>query len=233
MVEAQSRAVSTGPKKNAGFKPIGQSSASVKRFFPGDDDDAEDDEPIPRRQTYPTPPPRTVESPPPAGERNGSVYDRQTGHGFKSGGVVNADDPPTNGEVTHVILRESSVTSDRHHGASERSVPPLSPLQIHAEADRDESAVESAQQSALPTGRRDELYEIVSQVGEGTFGKVYKAQNTISGVYVALKRIRMESERDGFPVTAMREIKLLQSLRHVNVVSLFEMMVSNGKHVIL
>lgn len=38
----------------------------------------------------------------------------------------------------------------------------------------------------------------------------------------------MEAEKDGFPVTAMREIKLLQSLRHENVVRLYEMMVSNG-----
>lgn len=76
---------------------------------------------------------------------------------------------------------------------------------------------------------RKELYAIVSQVGEGTFGKVYKAQNTITNVHVALKRIRMEAEKDGFPVTAMREIKLLQSLRHQNIVRLYEMMVSNGK----
>jgi CTD kinase subunit alpha len=75
---------------------------------------------------------------------------------------------------------------------------------------------------------RDELYAIVSQVGEGTFGKVYKARNTVSGLHVALKCIRMETERDGFPVTAMREIKLLQSLRHDNIVRLYEMMVSNG-----
>ncbi|KAJ7700132.1 kinase-like domain-containing protein [Mycena rosella] len=75
---------------------------------------------------------------------------------------------------------------------------------------------------------RSELYHIVSQVGEGTFGKVYKAQNTVTKLYVALKRIRMESEKEGFPVTAMREIKLLQSLRHENVVRLYEMMVSNG-----
>ncbi|KAL6300797.1 Pkinase-domain-containing protein [Sparassis latifolia] len=75
---------------------------------------------------------------------------------------------------------------------------------------------------------RDELYAIISQVGEGTFGKVYKARNTSNGRFVALKRIRMEAERDGFPVTAMREIKLLQSLRHANVVRLYEMLVSNG-----
>ncbi|KDR83706.1 hypothetical protein GALMADRAFT_205611 [Galerina marginata CBS 339.88] len=79
-----------------------------------------------------------------------------------------------------------------------------------------------------PQSSNKDLYKIVSQVGEGTFGKVYKACNTISGAHVALKRIRMESERDGFPVTAMREIKLLQSLRHDNVVRLYEMMVSNG-----
>ena len=86
----------------------------------------------------------------------------------------------------------------------------------------------------IPTGNSSsssstELYKIVSQVGEGTFGKVYKARNTLTGKHVALKRIRMESERDGFPVTAMREIKLLQSLRQENIVRLFEMMVSNGE----
>ena len=78
---------------------------------------------------------------------------------------------------------------------------------------------------------RTEIYKIITQVGEGTFGKVYKARNQLSGVHVALKRIRMEGERDGFPVTAMREIKLLQSLRHENVVKLHEMMISKGKSV--
>lgn len=78
---------------------------------------------------------------------------------------------------------------------------------------------------------RTEIYRIITQVGEGTFGKVYKARNQLSGDHVALKRIRMEGERDGFPVTAMREIKLLQSLRHENVVKLHEMMVSKGESV--
>ena len=59
----------------------------------------------------------------------------------------------------------------------------------------------------LPTSNSSsfskELYKIVSQVGEGTFSKVYKAQNTLTGKHVALKHICMESQRDGFPVTAM------------------------------
>jgi len=71
-------------------------------------------------------------------------------------------------------------------------------------------------------------YQIGNAVGEGTFGKVYKATDPGTGVSVALKRIRMEGEKDGFPVTAMREIKILQALRHPNVIGLYEMMVSKG-----
>ncbi|KAF5369926.1 hypothetical protein D9758_001012 [Tetrapyrgos nigripes] len=85
-----------------------------------------------------------------------------------------------------------------------------------------EGAVANAPSETSRPRSRTDLYTIVSQVGEGTFGKVYKARNTVTD------RIRMESEKDGFPVTAMREIKLLQSLRHENVIRLYEMMVSSG-----
>ncbi|USW51810.1 Putative serine/threonine-protein kinase, active [Septoria linicola] len=67
-----------------------------------------------------------------------------------------------------------------------------------------------------------------SVVGSGTYGKVYKAIHVYTGGMVALKKIRMEGERDGFPVTAMREIKLLQSLNHNNVVPLLEVMVERN-----
>jgi hypothetical protein len=40
----------------------------------------------------------------------------------------------------------------------------------------------------------DELY-VVSHVGEGIFGKVYKARNTVSGLYVVLKRIHSRRQR--------------------------------------
>ncbi|KAI8659565.1 Protein kinase domain-containing protein [Fusarium sp. Ph1] len=67
-----------------------------------------------------------------------------------------------------------------------------------------------------------------SVVGSGTYGKVFKGLNVYTKNLVALKRIRMEGERDGFPVTAVREIKLLQSLRHVNIVALQEVMVEKN-----
>lgn len=64
-----------------------------------------------------------------------------------------------------------------------------------------------------------------SVVGSGTYGKVFKGKHVYSGRLVALKKIRMEGEKDGFPVTAVREIKLLQSLRHENIVALQEVMI--------
>lgn len=68
-----------------------------------------------------------------------------------------------------------------------------------------------------------------SVIGAGTYGKVFKAIHVYTQDKVALKRIRMEGEKDGFPVTAVREIKLLQYLRNDNVVSLLEVMVEKNE----
>ncbi|KAF2090760.1 Pkinase-domain-containing protein [Saccharata proteae CBS 121410] len=67
-----------------------------------------------------------------------------------------------------------------------------------------------------------------SVVGSGTYGKVFKGIHVYTKDEVALKKIRMEGEKDGFPVTAIREIKLLQSLNHENVVKLQEVMVEKN-----
>ena len=67
-----------------------------------------------------------------------------------------------------------------------------------------------------------------SVVGSGTYGKVFKAIHVYTKGLVALKKIRMEGEKDGFPVTAVREIKLLQSLKHDNIVCLQEVMVEKN-----
>lgn len=68
-----------------------------------------------------------------------------------------------------------------------------------------------------------------SVIGAGTYGKVFKAIHVYTERKVALKKIRMEGEKDGFPVTAIREIKLLQHLRNDNVVSLLEVMVERNE----
>ncbi|KAF7875050.1 hypothetical protein EAF04_002222 [Stromatinia cepivora] len=70
-------------------------------------------------------------------------------------------------------------------------------------------------------------YEVMGKIGEGTFGEVHKAKSRKTGMVVALKKILMINEKDGFPITALREIKTLKLLSHTNVLSLEEMAVEH------
>ncbi|KAI1721596.1 protein kinase domain-containing protein [Ditylenchus destructor] len=75
----------------------------------------------------------------------------------------------------------------------------------------------------VPTNMRSvSCYERLEKIGQGTFGEVFKAKNTENHELVALKKILMENEKEGFPITALREIKLLQSIRHPNITELIE-----------
>ena len=58
--------------------------------------------------------------------------------------------------------------------------------------------------------------------------QVFMARNSKSGETVALKRVKVQkdTDREGFPITAIREIKILKSLKHPNIVSLKEIVVS-------
>jgi serine/threonine-protein kinase BUR1 len=68
-------------------------------------------------------------------------------------------------------------------------------------------------------------YEIMGKLGEGTFGEVHRAKSKKTGKTFALKKILMHNEKDGFPITALREIKLLKLLSHNNILRLEEMSV--------
>ena len=75
----------------------------------------------------------------------------------------------------------------------------------------------------------DEGYLKIDKIGEGTYGVVYKARNRSTGRLVALKKIRLETEAEGVPSTAIREISLLKELEHPNVVSLIDVIHTNRK----
>ncbi|ESN90086.1 hypothetical protein HELRODRAFT_186224 [Helobdella robusta] len=71
-------------------------------------------------------------------------------------------------------------------------------------------------------------FEKLNRIGEGTYGIVYRAMDRDSGEIVALKKMRMEQEKEGFPVSGLREVNILLNLRHRNIVQLKEIVV--GKH---
>lgn len=74
-----------------------------------------------------------------------------------------------------------------------------------------------------------ESYQKLEKIGEGTYGIVYKAKDKATGQIVALKKIRLESEDEGVPSTAIREISLLKELQHPCIVNLIDVVSSNAK----
>jgi serine/threonine protein kinase len=95
-----------------------------------------------------------------------------------------------------------------------------------------------------------ECYERLAMVSEGTYGVVWKARDVATNDVVALKQIKFsltdpdasttsyttssieqlpqQHQREGFPVTALREINVLLALSHESIVTVKEMVVGDA-----
>ncbi|GMS84359.1 hypothetical protein PENTCL1PPCAC_6534 [Pristionchus entomophagus] len=72
-------------------------------------------------------------------------------------------------------------------------------------------------------------YECMNRIEEGTFGIVYRAKNRRTDEVVALKRLKMDREKDGFPITSLREVNmLLKAAGHENIVNVLEIVVGSN-----
>eukprot|EP00164_Ancoracysta_twista_P011021 GFYU01016832.1.p1 GENE.GFYU01016832.1~~GFYU01016832.1.p1 ORF type:complete len:328 (+),score=71.32 GFYU01016832.1:85-1068(+) len=65
-------------------------------------------------------------------------------------------------------------------------------------------------------------YSKGKKLGEGQFGVVSQGKDEETGRVVALKKIRLGKMKDGMSVDALREIKILQEIKHPNVVELVD-----------
>ena len=74
--------------------------------------------------------------------------------------------------------------------------------------------------SSSTSGNKLEDFQKIEKIGEGTYGVVFKGRNLKTDEIVAMKKIRLESEDEGVPSTAIREISLLKELQHPNIVGL-------------
>ena len=72
-------------------------------------------------------------------------------------------------------------------------------------------------------------YERIEQIGEGTYGQVYRARCKDTNDIVAMKKIRVHHGAHwGMPPTVIREIKILKRLVHPNLVRMIEVVSSKG-----
>ncbi|KPM04234.1 cyclin-dependent kinase 16-like protein 1 [Sarcoptes scabiei] len=68
---------------------------------------------------------------------------------------------------------------------------------------------------------RKESYLKMEKLGEGTYATVYKGRSLLTNQLVALKDIRLQ-HMEGTPCTAIREVSLLRTLKHNNIVTLHD-----------
>ncbi|XP_024634107.1 cyclin-dependent kinase G-2 isoform X1 [Medicago truncatula] len=71
-------------------------------------------------------------------------------------------------------------------------------------------------------------FERLNKINEGTYGVVYRAKDKKTGEIVALKKVKMEKEKEGFPLTSLREINILLSFHHPFIVDVKEVVVGSS-----
>ncbi|KAE9620936.1 putative protein-serine/threonine kinase CMGC-CDK-Pl family [Lupinus albus] len=75
-----------------------------------------------------------------------------------------------------------------------------------------------------------EAFEKLEKVGEGTYGKVYRARDKATGKIVALKKTRLHEDDEGVPPTTLREVSILRMLsRDPHIVRLMDVKQGQNK----
>lgn len=72
-------------------------------------------------------------------------------------------------------------------------------------------------------------YDNLGNIGEGTYGMVWRARHRGTGQVVAIKKFKESDADEQVRKTALREIRILKQLKHENIVSLIEVFRHNGK----
>lgn len=90
------------------------------------------------------------------------------------------------------------------------------------------SQKESSQKKYKFNGK---YYTVVERLGKGTYGSVFRAKFTskFTSEEVAIKKIKLDVDSEGIPSTTLREIAILKSLNHPNIVKLLDYSLHNSK----
>jgi cell division cycle 2-like protein len=87
------------------------------------------------------------------------------------------------------------------------------------------AAAPAAPAARLPLGecRSVDCYARLNLIAESQHGIVYRARNKATGTIVALKKFKTRKEPDGFPITFLREINILFTIKHPHIITADEM----------
>ena len=77
----------------------------------------------------------------------------------------------------------------------------------------------------------DQLARYIKEkkIGKGTYGTVWKAQDTKTNEDVAWKKMIIHNENEGIPSIALREISLVKAFNHPNIIRLKDIIIAESK----
>uniref|UniRef100_A0A8C2D0H1 cyclin-dependent kinase n=1 Tax=Cyprinus carpio TaxID=7962 RepID=A0A8C2D0H1_CYPCA len=120
------------------------------------------------------------------------------------------------GDVTPQSPSHSATPEDNYVPES----PPISPVELKKELPKYLPALQGC--------RSVEEFQCLNRIEEGTYGVVYRAKDKKTDEIVALKRLKMEKEKEGFPITSLREINTILKAQHPNIVTVREIVVGSN-----
>ncbi|KAJ0544252.1 putative protein-serine/threonine kinase CMGC-CDK-PITSLRE family [Helianthus annuus] len=125
------------------------------------------------------------------------------------------DSPRLESDVTYSspesgeFKQDEVFLSDEDTNNVDEKVAGASSGYLSSESDDENETSLSTGSGIWPSCRHVTEYERLGKINEGTYGVVHKARDKKTGEVVALKKVKLGSDREGFPVTALREINIL------------------------
>merc|ERR1711953_1344179 len=203
-----------------------------------------DDKYVTKMTHFPKPPPKVAKKPPPVQQIQQELQnlERRVGPGLGLSGGLSGNPKPIGQRIVtnqkKEILKSKKRVPDYDDGNSE----PAKVRKKSADDNNSEAKVTPMKSKIKPLPKvtnfrtlKKEIiperlkmgrcrcvteFEKLNRIGEGTYGIVYRARDIADDQIVALKKVRMEKERDGMPISSIREISILFDLKHENIVEL-------------
>lgn len=163
-------------------------------------------------------------------EEEGEDDDEEEAEQPKKAAAISVDNSPDEDDDDEDEDEDDSDDDGKSSSTKEEETPPRV-VATNADVDTEIELEKDTLPSYFPATqgcRSVEEFQCLNRIEEGTYGVVYRAREKRTDKIVALKRLKMEKEKEGFPITSLREINTLLKAQHPNVVTVKEIVVGSS-----
>lgn len=148
---------------------------------------------------------------------------------IKSSSTAASTSPSSDVAALSIVSAPSTPLHAPLPDAASTSAPTPAPAPTARRPPRNRSAFVPSRASypSFSACRSVYCYERLNHIEEGSYGVVFRAREKATGDIVAIKKLKLDEEKNGFPITSLREVMALMICRHENVVPIREIVVGD------